>query len=128
MATEEYNKDQEENMRLQEFVGILHQADKRYLYELVGKRIERSAELDSQIDRDDRKIIQRKIVRSNKYYNLTQTAHLLKVHRQTLYYWMKKNWFKPKRDNRNYPVCTVLDIENLLKWRNSVKKEEEKSL
>ena len=26
---------------------------------------------------------------------------------------MKKNWVKPKRDHRNYPVFTVLDIESI---------------
>ena len=56
-----------------------------------------------------------------KQYNLTQLAERIKVHRLTIYYWIKKGWFKPKRDSRNYPVCTVLDIENLLKWRNSFK-------
>lgn len=91
-------------------------------------RLGRKAELESQIEGCDRKIIKRKTPRSNKNYNLTQTAHLLKVHRQTIYYWIKKGWLKPKRDSRNYPVCTVLDIENLIRWRNSVKKEEEKSL
>lgn len=111
----------DEQYRLQEFVDILHHADKRCLEELLGKRIGRSAELESQIENCDRKIIQRKISKSNRHYNLTQAAHLLKVHRQTLYYWIKKGWLKPKRDSRNYPVCTVLDIENLIKWRNSVK-------
>jgi DNA-binding transcriptional MerR regulator len=118
----------EEQYRLQEFVYILHQADRRILDELLGRRAERKAEFDNRIKKCDRKIIERKITRSNRKYNLTQVAHLLKVHRQTLYYWITKGWLKPKRDSRNYPVCTVLDIENLLKWRNSVKKEEEKSL
>jgi len=114
--------------RFKEFLWILHQADKRCLEELLGKRIERNVELNSQIEKSDRKIFQRKIVRSSKNYNLTQVAHLLNVHRQTIYYWIKKSWLKPKRDSRNYPFCTVLDIESLMKWRNSVKKEVEKSL
>ena len=91
--------------------------------ELLGKRAERNTELENQIEKCGRKIIQGKISRSSKNYNLTQAAHLLKVHRQTLYYWIKKGWLKPKRDSRNYPVCTVLDIENLVKWRNSVKQK-----
>jgi transcriptional regulator with PAS, ATPase and Fis domain len=110
----------EEQLRLQEFVEIISQADRRSLEELRGKRIEREVELDSQIENCDRKIIQRKISSSNRNYNLTQAAHLLKVHRQTLYYWIKKGWLKPKRDSRNYPVCTVLDIENIIKWRNTL--------
>jgi transcriptional regulator with PAS, ATPase and Fis domain len=114
----------EEELRLQEFVNILHQVDRRRLDEVLSKRVERSAELDNQIEKSDRRIIQRKLARSSKNYNLTQAAHLLKVHRQTIYYWIKKGWFKPKCDSRNYPVCTVLDIENLIKWRNSLRKEE----
>jgi transcriptional regulator with PAS, ATPase and Fis domain len=111
----------DEELRFKEFLRILSQADKRCLAELLGKGAGRISELDSQIENCDRKIIQRKTSRSNRNYNLTQVAHLLKVHRQTLYYWIKKNWFKPKRDYRDYPIFTVLDIENLVKWRNSVK-------
>ncbi len=113
----------EEELRFKEFLWILSQADKRCLAELVNFKIERKAELDSQIETCDEKIIKNRIKRSTKKYNLTQAAHLLKVHRQTLYYWIKKKWYNPKRDYRNYPVCTVLDIENIIKWRNSVKKE-----
>jgi transcriptional regulator with PAS, ATPase and Fis domain len=113
----------EEQLRLQEFIETISQADKRYLEELLGKKAERSAGLESQIDIGDRKIIQRKITRSSRYCNLTQAAHLLKVHRQTIYYWLKKSWIKSKRDYRGYPVFTVLDIECIIKWRNSLKKE-----
>ena len=52
---------------------------------------------------------------------MTQTARILGVHRETLYYWIKKGWLKPKRDYRNYPVFTVLDIEELIKWKNTIK-------
>jgi DNA-binding NtrC family response regulator len=120
---EPFSDNDEGQQRLQEFVEIISQADRRCLEELMDKKAERKTELENQIEQCDKKIIQRKISRSNRNYNLTQTAHLLKVHRQTLYYWMKKAWFKPKRDSRNYPVCTVLDIENLIKWRNSLKQE-----
>ncbi|MBN1870484.1 MAG: MerR family transcriptional regulator [Candidatus Omnitrophica bacterium] len=54
---------------------------------------------------------------------MTQVAHLLKVHRQTIYYWIKKNWVKLRRGYRNYPVFTVSDIENLMKRRNTIKSE-----
>lgn len=122
-AIKEFLSEAEEQLRLQEFVEILSQADRRYLEELMGERVERKAGLDCQVEECDRKIIQRKIARSSRNYNLTQTSHLLKVHRQTLYYWIKMGWLKPKRDSRNYPVCTVLDIENLMKWRNSLRKD-----
>jgi len=122
-VTEAFPCGSEERLRYQEFLEILFQADKRRLEELAGNRIERRVALDSQIEECDRKAIKNRIVRSNKNYNLTQAAHLLKVHRQTLYYWIKKGWLKPKRDNRNYPILTVLDIENMIKWRNSLKKD-----
>ncbi|MCK4252769.1 MAG: MerR family transcriptional regulator [Candidatus Omnitrophica bacterium] len=59
--------------------------------------------------------------RSTKRYNLTQTARILGTHRGTLHYWIKKGWIKPRRDYRNYPVFTVLDIENLIRWKNTIK-------
>lgn len=113
-------KDEEES-RFKEFVWILSQADKRCLAKLVDDKIGRRAALDSQVEKCDREVIKNRLVRSSKHYNLTQAAHLLKVHRQTIYYWVKKGWVKLKRDYRNYPFCTVLDIENLIKWRNSIK-------
>lgn len=48
---------------------------------------------------------------------------MLDVPRQTMYYWINKKWIRPKRDFKNYPVFTVTDIENLLKWRNEIKAE-----
>jgi transcriptional regulator with PAS, ATPase and Fis domain len=107
MRVEQFNE--EEVLRLQEFVHIISGADRRCLEELLAKRNERKRKLDSQIERCDRKLIKNRIGPSPKKYNLIQAAHLLKVHRQTLYYWIKKGWLKPKRDSRNYPVCTVLD-------------------
>lgn len=115
-------RESEEELRFKEFLWILSQADRRYLEELAGNRIERRATLDSQIEDCDKKVIKRKIARSNKNYNLTQTAHLLKVHRQTIYYWISKRWINPKRNCRNYPIFTVLDIENIINWRNSLKR------
>jgi len=107
-------------LRFTEFLDILFQADKRCFENIKGDKVARSTWLDEQINANDRKIIRSKSAKSNKRYSLTQAAHLLKVHRQTLYYWIKKSWFKPKRDYRNYPVFTVLDIENIIKWRNSL--------
>jgi len=56
-----------------------------------------------------------------KRYNLSQAAKELSVTRQTLYYWIKKKWIKPKRDYRNYPVFTIEDIETIKRWRNRLK-------
>jgi len=55
-----------------------------------------------------------------KVYNVPQTAEKLGVHEQTVRYWMKKGWVKPKRDYRNYPVFTGDDIENIKKWKNKL--------
>ena len=56
-----------------------------------------------------------------KRYNITQAAKELGVARQTLYYWIKKGWIRPKRDYRNYPVFTEIDIKKTEKWRNTLK-------
>ncbi|MCD6134772.1 MAG: MerR family transcriptional regulator [Candidatus Omnitrophica bacterium] len=55
-----------------------------------------------------------------KRYNLSKAAKELGVTRQTLYYWFKKGWVKPKRDYRNYPVFTEEDIRSIQKWRNTL--------
>ena len=52
-----------------------------------------------------------------KVYNIPQTAEKLGVHEQTIRYWIKKGWIKPKRDYRNYPVFTETEIKNIKKWR-----------
>lgn len=112
-----------EQWRFERFLEIIFEADRRCLEELIEKRIQKEQAIDSQIEEDDRKVFRGCTQRSVKRYNLTQTARILKVHRQTLYYWIKKGRCKPKRDHRNYPVFTVLDIENLMKWRNTIKFE-----
>jgi DNA-binding transcriptional MerR regulator len=53
----------------------------------------------------------------NKRYNMREAAQELGVTRQTLYYWIKKEWIKPKRDYRNYPVFTENEIKNIKNWR-----------
>jgi DNA-binding transcriptional MerR regulator len=57
----------------------------------------------------------------SKRYNMREAAQELGVTRQTLYYWFKKGWVKPKRDYRNYPVFTQKDIIRIKKWRNVLK-------
>lgn len=79
-------------------------------------------EIAEQREQINQKITSKRIKRSAETYNLTQVvAQALGVHRQTLYYWIKKGWIKPRRDYRNYPVFTVLDIQRLKQWMNSVK-------
>lgn len=56
-----------------------------------------------------------------KIYNVTQLAKELGVTRQTIHYWIRKEWIKPKRDYRNYPVFTFGDIKKIRTWKNSLK-------
>ena len=60
----------------------------------------------------------------DKRYNMRQAAKELGVTRQTLYYWMKKGWIKPKRDYRKYPVFTEEDVHNLKVWREKLLEED----
>lgn len=56
----------------------------------------------------------------DKRYNMREAAKALGVTRQTLYYWFKKGWVKPKRDYRNFPVFTVEDIKEIRDWKNKL--------
>ncbi len=56
-----------------------------------------------------------------KCYNMKEGIRELGVIRQTLYYWIKKKWIKPKRDYRNFPVFTENDILNIKEWRERLK-------
>ncbi len=56
----------------------------------------------------------------DKRYNMREAAKELGVTRQTLYYWFKKEWVKPKRDYRNFPVFTKDDINHIKEWRETL--------
>ncbi len=56
-----------------------------------------------------------------KKYNISETAKELGVTRQTLYNWIRKNWVRPKRDYRNYPVFTLEDLKKIKDWRNTLR-------
>jgi len=111
----------EEQQRFEQGINLLFKLYQIDRERRLDKKLEREKILEKQINENDKEIFRKCIKRSDKRYNLTQTAAILGVHRQTLYYWIKKGWLKPKRDYRNYPVFTVLDIENLIKWKNSIK-------
>jgi transcriptional regulator with PAS, ATPase and Fis domain len=96
---------------------ILYEADRRRLAKLLDEREQQKQVIESRIQEYDRKVFRKAVNRSTKRYNLTQTAKVIGVHRETLYYWIKKGWIKPKRDYRNYPVFIVLDIESMMKWK-----------
>ncbi|MFH1191784.1 MAG: hypothetical protein V1670_06290, partial [Candidatus Omnitrophota bacterium] len=82
---------------------------------------EREEQVNKILAEPDKKIIRRAERRKSEIYNLSQTAKILNIPRQSLYYWIKKSWIKPKRDYRYYPVFTVFDIEEIIRWRNSIK-------
>lgn len=56
----------------------------------------------------------------NKRYNMREAAKKLGVTRQTLYYWFKKEWVTPKRDYRNFPVFTEVDLKKIIEWMNKI--------
>ena len=100
---------------------ILTEAAKKYFENLLRENKEREDQTSSVLDEPDKKVIHRTEKRKLKRYNLSQTAKILNLPRQTLYYWMKKGWVKPWRDHRRYPVFTVFDVEEIIKWRNTIK-------
>jgi uncharacterized iron-regulated protein len=104
---------------------ILTEAAKKHLDKLLNKKKEREEQVNLILDEPDKKIIRKAEKRKLKRYNLSQTAKILKVPRQTLYYWIKKGWIKPWRNYRRYPVFTVFDIEKIIKWRNTIKLSKE---
>jgi DNA-binding transcriptional MerR regulator len=59
--------------------------------------------------------------KEQEIYTLTALAKLLKVPRQTIYYWIEKGWVKPKRDYRDYPVFTDEDVKKILEWKTAIK-------
>ena len=100
---------------------ILTEAAKKHLEKLLNKKKEQEEQVNLILDEPDKKIVCKAKKRKLKRYNLSQTARILNVPRQTLYYWIKKGWVKPWRDHRKYPVFTVFDIEKIIKWRNTIK-------
>lgn len=87
----------EEQQRYEEVLEILFEADRKRLERLLNEKLENEQCIDDQIDESYKKRFQKINRRSNKRYNLTQTARILRVHRQTIYYWIKKKWLKPKK-------------------------------
>ena len=56
-----------------------------------------------------------------KSYNVMEAASLFRVHERTVRYWIRKGWIKVKKDYRNFPVFTTLDIRKIKKWRSTLK-------
>jgi len=116
-----YPYSSEEYWRFHRVLEILHKAGKKRLEKLLNKKEEQKEQVNQILDEPDKKIIRKAEKRKLKRYNLSQAAKVLNVPRQSLYYWIKKGWIKPWRDYRRYPVFTVLDIEGLIKWKNTIK-------
>ena len=60
-------------------------------------------------------------MKENKVYNKVELAKELNVHFQTINYWIKKGWIKPKRNYKDYPVFTEDDLRKIIKWKNTIK-------
>ena len=56
----------------------------------------------------DRNLLMAQKRKRPKRFNLTQTAKVLEVPRQTVYCWIKKKWVRLRRDYRNYHGCPVI--------------------
>ncbi len=64
---------------------ILTEAAKRHLEKLLNKKKKREEQVNRILDEPDKKIIRKAKKRKLKRYNLSQTAKILNVPRQTLY-------------------------------------------
>ncbi len=60
-------------------------------------------------------------MKENRIYNVTGLAKKLRVHRQTINYWIEKGWVKPRRDYRDYPVFTEEDVKKIIEWKKLIK-------
>ncbi len=119
-----YPAGSEPHQRFWMVMDILNEATRKRVDRILKEREEKDQTTDNQIEKCDKKVFRKAAKRSAKRYNMTQTAKVLGVHRETLYYWIRKGWIKPKRDYRNYPIFTVLDIESMMKWKNRITIEE----
>jgi len=63
-------------------------------------------------------------MKDKKTYNKVDLANELNVHYQTINYWIKKGWIKPKRDYKNYPVFTEDDVRKIKTWKNTLRSYE----
>jgi len=60
----------------------------------------------------------------DKIYNVCQAAELIGVHERTIRYWIKREWIRPKRDYRNYPVFTEEDVKDIINWKETLQHNE----
>lgn len=110
----------EEQLRWELALEYIFELDRLRLERLLQEKAKQRYEVEQILAVPDRKIVHRRQRRHLHRYNLTQAAKILQVTRQGLYYWMKKGRVKARRDHRGYPVFTVLDIEQIMKWRDGL--------
>lgn len=120
-VTKVYPYGSEEQLRYEQVLEILFEEDKKWLERLLNKKKEEKEPVNQILDDSDKKVIRRVKKKRAKRYNLTETAKILGITRQGLYCWIKKGWVKPRCDYRSYPVFTVFDIEEIIKWHNTIK-------
>jgi len=60
--------------------------------------------------------------KGQKLFNVTELAEKIGVTRQTVHFWIRKGWVRPKRDYKNYPVFTPSDVKHVISWKNSLRK------
>jgi len=110
----------EEQLRWEQALEYIFELDRLRLERLLREKAEQHEQVEQILAVPDRRIVHRRQRRRLQRYNLTQTAKILQVTRQGLYYWMKQGWVKARRDYRGYPVFTVFDIEQIMKWQDGL--------
>ena len=113
----------EEQLRWELVLEYLLEIDQRYLEKLLQKKAQQRQEVEQILAVPDQTVVHHRQRRRLQRYNLTQAAKILQVTRQGLYYWMKQGWVKARRDHRGYPVFTVFDIEQVMKWRDGLSEQ-----
>ena len=111
----------QEQIRWELALEYIFELDRLRLERLLQKKADQRQEVEQILAVPGRTIVHRRQRRRLQRYHLTQAAKILQVTRQGLYYWMKQGWVKAKRDQRGYPIFTVFDIEQIMKWRDGLK-------
>lgn len=118
---EVYPYGSEEQIRWELALEYIFELDRLRLERLLQKKTDQRQEVEQILAVPDRRVVHRRQRRRLHRYNLTQAAKILQITRQGLHYWLKKGWVKARRDHRGYPVFTVFDIEQIMKWRDGLK-------
>ena len=110
----------EEQIRWELALEYIFELDHLRLERLLRERAQRCEKAEQILAVPDRTVVHRRQRRRLQRYNLTQAAKILQITGHGPYYWMKRGWVKARRDHRGYPVFTVFDIEQIMKWRDGL--------